>query len=100
MTPLNRRRLLQLSAGLGVAAATPAWTQDITADWSGDVAILRQVWETMHPGLYRYSTPQEISARLDGLAEAWRAPGASAWSRAGAPPSPSPRPRASMPPSS
>ena len=76
MTPLNRRRLLQLSAGLGVAAATPAWARRVTEDWSGDVSILRQVWETMHPGLYRYSTPQEISARLDGLAEAWRAPGA------------------------
>lgn len=74
MSPLNRRRLIQLSAGLGFAAA-PAWARQTSEDWSGDVAILRQVWETMHPGLYRYSAPDEVTARLDGLAEAWRKPG-------------------------
>lgn len=75
--PLNRRRLMQLSAGLTLGAATPGWAADpVTEDWSGDVAILRQAWETMHPGVYRYSTPQEVSARLDGLARAWAAPGA------------------------
>ncbi|PIB94195.1 S41 family peptidase [Caulobacter sp. FWC2] len=73
--PLNRRRLLQLSGGLALGAALPAWADTVTDDWSGDVAILRQAWETMHPGVYRYSTPQEISARLDGLARAWAAPG-------------------------
>lgn len=73
--PLNRRRLLQLSGGLALGAAKPGWSESVTSDWSGDVAILRQAWETMHPGVYRYSTPQEISARLDGLARAWSAPG-------------------------
>lgn len=75
MPSLNRRHLLQLSAGLGLAAATPAWARTTSDDWSGDVAILRQTWEAMHPGLYRYSTPAEVTARLDGLAEVWRAPG-------------------------
>ena len=75
MPSLHRRRLLQLSAGLGLAAATPAWALTISDDWSGDVAILRQTWEAMHPGLYRYSTPDEITARLDGLAQVWRTPG-------------------------
>lgn len=74
MSLLNRRHLLQFSAGLGLAAATPAWAQGLTDDWSGDVAILRQTWETMHPGLYRYSTPQQITERLDGLAQSWRTP--------------------------
>lgn len=73
--PLNRRRLLRLSGGLALGAALPAWADTVSEDWSGDVAILRQAWETMHPGVYRYSTPQEISARLDGLARAWSAPG-------------------------
>jgi hypothetical protein len=72
--PLSRRRLLQLSGGLALSAATPGWADAVTEDWSGDVAILRQAWEAMHPGVYRYSTPQEISARLDGLARAWAAP--------------------------
>lgn len=76
MSPLNRRRLLQLAGGLALGAATPGWADTVTDDWSGDVAILRQAWEAMHPGVYRYSTPQEVSARLDGLARAWSAPGA------------------------
>lgn len=75
MPSLNRRRLLQMSAGLSLASACPAWTQSRSDDWSGDVAILREVWEAMHPGLYRYSTPVEITTRLDTLAETWRAPG-------------------------
>lgn len=75
MSSLDRRRLLQMSAGLGIAAATPASARQVSGDWSGDVAILRQVWETMHPGLYRYNTPEAMAARLDGLAEAWRTPG-------------------------
>jgi hypothetical protein len=73
--PLNRRRLLQLSGGLAFGAATPGRTDIVTEDWSGDVAILRQAWATMHPGVYRYSSPQEISTRLDGLARAWSTPG-------------------------
>jgi hypothetical protein len=73
--PLNRRRLLQLSGGLALGAAMPGWADTLADDWSGDVAILRQAWETMHPGVYRYSTPQDVSARLDGLARAWSAPG-------------------------
>jgi len=72
---LNRRRLLQLSGGLTLSAATPGWADTVTDDWSGDVAILRQALETMHPGVYRYSTPQEVSTRLHGLARAWAAPG-------------------------
>ncbi|MFN3877066.1 MAG: S41 family peptidase [Brevundimonas sp.] len=75
MPSLNRRRLLQMSAGLSLASACPAWAQSQPDDWSGDVAILREVWETMHPGLYRYSTTAEITARLDALADTWRAPG-------------------------
>ena len=74
MSSLNRRRLLQLSAGLGLVSATPAWARVLADDWSGDVAILRQTWEAMHPGLYRYNTPADITGRLNGLAAAWKAP--------------------------
>ena len=78
--PLNRRRLLQLTGGLALGAAAPGWadigaSDRVTDDWSSDVSILRQAWETMHPGVYRYSTPEEIAARLDGLARGWAAPG-------------------------
>jgi hypothetical protein len=73
--PLHRRRLLQLSTAMALCAAPSSWADTVADDWSSDVAILRQAWETMHPGVYRYSTPQEISARLDGLARNWAAPG-------------------------
>ncbi|MDG2528152.1 S41 family peptidase [Caulobacter endophyticus] len=72
---LSRRRLLQLSGGLALCATTYGRAETVTDDWSGDVAILRQAWETMHPGVYRYSTPEEITARLNSLARAWTAPG-------------------------
>lgn len=75
MPALTRRRFFQMTGGVVLAAATPAFADAGSDDWSGDVAILRQAWETMHPGLYRYSTPAEIAERLDGLQVAWRAPG-------------------------
>ncbi len=76
MSSLSRRRLLQLSGGLSLASALPSLAcAEALPDWSEDVAIVRQAWETMHPGLYRYSTPAEITARLDGLAANWAAPG-------------------------
>lgn len=74
MTP-TRRNLLQGTAALGLVSALPATARDASQDWSSDVEILRQVWETMHPGLYRYSTPNEITGRLDELARAWSVPG-------------------------
>ncbi|AQR61073.1 hypothetical protein BZG35_04890 [Brevundimonas sp. LM2] len=74
---LSRRRLLHLSGGLALATATPAFAQDaVTEDWSGDVEILRQAWQALHSGLYRYSTPEQMTGRLDGLSTAWKAPAA------------------------
>lgn len=32
-----------------------------------DVAILRQAYETLHPGLYRYNTKEQMSAHFDAL---------------------------------
>lgn len=76
MHPLSRRRLFQLSGGLALAAAAPsALAQASAADLRGDIAILRHAWETMHPGLYRYSTPAQIADRFAGLDAAWSAPG-------------------------
>lgn len=76
MSPLSRRRLFQLSGAAALTAASPVMGRDLSpADLRDDVAILHRVWETMHPGLYRYSTADQITARLDGLAEAWGMPG-------------------------
>ena len=74
MRHLTRRSLLQ--AGAVSMLAAPAFGRDVSqADLRGDVVILRRAWETMHPGLYRYSSPGQISARLDALDIAWAAPG-------------------------
>jgi hypothetical protein len=75
MSFLSRRRLLQMTGGLAFAGAAPALAQTVAeADWSADIAILKQAWETMHPGLYRYSTPDQITERLNGLSSAWATP--------------------------
>lgn len=73
---LSRRRLLHLTSSLAFTAATPALARHTALeDWSGDIEILRQTWQAMHPGLYRYSTPDQMTARLDDLSTAWKTPG-------------------------
>jgi hypothetical protein len=52
-------------AAAGTARAT-AWPN---GDLTKDVAILRQAYETMHPGLARYNTKAEMDARFDALAK-------------------------------
>lgn len=67
----SRRAVLAGAA----AAAMPlgAWGEDL-GDVSGDIAILRDAYQTLHPGLYRYATPREVDARFDALARAWARP--------------------------
>lgn len=67
----SRRAVL---AGVAAAALpSGAWADEI-GDASGDIAILRDAYETLHPGLYRYNTPREMAARFDALARAWSRP--------------------------
>jgi len=68
---VSRRGVL---AGLmGASVAPLAWAQTPMrgADLAGDIAILREAYETLHPGLYRYTPRAEMSARFDALAAAW-----------------------------
>lgn len=76
MTPLTRRTLLG-----SVAAATAACTTLETTAQPGaglgpmlkgaaareDIAILRRAYTLLHPGLYRYNTPDMMAARFDQL---------------------------------
>lgn len=73
---LSRRRLIQLSGGLALAAALPAPAREAMAeDWSGDVEILREAFTTIHPAIYRYATPAQVQARFDALDMEWAQPG-------------------------
>lgn len=38
-----------------------------SADLLADLAIMRQAYETLHPGLYRYNTAEELQVRWAGL---------------------------------
>ncbi len=51
----------------GVRAASPRLSVEA---FRADVALLRRAYETLHPGLYRYATPDEVARRFDTLAHA------------------------------
>jgi len=60
--------------GAAAAAIAPAaWAEEL-GDVSGDIVILREAYESLHPGLYRYATPRQMNARFDALARAWSRP--------------------------
>lgn len=69
--PDRRTFLTQLAAVTGAAACpAPALACDgllAPAAMRADVALLRRAYEALHPGLYRYATPAEVSARFDVL---------------------------------
>lgn len=50
------------------AAAPRADTTIAAAALQADVQILRQAYEALHPGLYRYNAPARMNARFDSLA--------------------------------
>ncbi len=57
-------------AGLAPLRAAEPVTQPATfsrAALMADVDVLQQVYEQMHPGLYRYNTPQQMQAHFDEL---------------------------------
>lgn len=62
----TRRRFVEGAAGAVIFASTPAFTQ-AGGDWSEDIRILRRAYEALHPGLYRYATPEATAARLAKL---------------------------------
>ncbi|MFT3727742.1 MAG: S41 family peptidase [Terricaulis sp.] len=67
----TRRAVLGGAAACGLAPAAWASSALRGADLRGDVAILRNAYETLHPGLYRYNTPRQMAHRFDALAQAW-----------------------------
>lgn len=67
---VTRRQMLAGASALAVAGAGPATTASATG-LAGDIRILRRAYETMHPGLYRYATPQQMNRWFSELEAAW-----------------------------
>lgn len=67
----SRRTVLAGAAGLALAPMALAQTSLRGGDLAGDVAILREAYEALHPGLLRYNTPEQMNARFDALARDW-----------------------------
>lgn len=71
---MNRRGFLSttLAAGAVLAAPTLARGSQVGAKDGGDIAILRDLLTTLHPGLYRYNSPIETEQRLAELERLWQ----------------------------
>jgi hypothetical protein len=69
---MNRRHFLSNAAlGTAVTLAFPAIGRASTA--TSDIALLREILTTLHPGLYRYASPAVIESGLSKLERRWPA---------------------------
>jgi hypothetical protein len=68
---MNRRHFLS-TVGMGAASsiALPS-IGSASTNAKGDIAILREILTTLHPGLYRYASPKSIEAGLKVLEHSW-----------------------------
>ena len=71
---MNRRGFLSttLAAGAVLAAPSLARGSQVGAIDGGDIAILRDLLTTLHPGLYRYNSPIETERQLAELERLWQ----------------------------
>jgi Peptidase family S41 len=60
---MQRRDVLSLLA----AAPLAAGAQPTPTDLASDVALVREVLQTLHPGLLRYNTPEQLEGNLASL---------------------------------
>ena len=67
---MNRRHFLTTAMAAGAASAFPAVAGAQPA--TDDIAILRDLLMTLHPGLYRYASPRETEQRLAALEQQWQ----------------------------
>jgi|CXWL01.1.fsa_nt_gi hypothetical protein len=68
---MRRRTFLGGLAGAAIAPNAWAQTELRGAQIVSDIALLREAYETLHPGLYSYASPAAVSARFDALARLW-----------------------------
>lgn len=71
---MNRRDFLSSTAAVvGAHAALPSIARAASTKASNDIAIVREILTTLHPGLYRYNSPLTINAALSALSRQWNA---------------------------
>ena len=73
---IGRRQFLgsgTTAIALSACAATPLSAALTSPKAVGDIALLREILTTLHPGLYRYSSPKAIEAALRQLDRQWAA---------------------------
>ena len=69
----NRREFLIAAGALVMTAAMPVRARAARQDLASDIAILKQAYTAMHPGLQRYLTPMELDQGFSTLQRAWAA---------------------------
>jgi hypothetical protein len=72
---MNRRHFLAQGTSAALATATFPGAALATKATSGlgDIAVLREILTTLHPGLYRYNSPKTIDQALRKLELTWSA---------------------------
>ncbi len=71
---MNRRNFLStVSVGIASSVARPTAVLALTTTATDDIAIVREILTTLHPGLYRYNSPTGIDVALSRLAKQWTA---------------------------
>jgi hypothetical protein len=69
---MNRRHFLStLGASAVGSIAFPHLAQASPSVAPNDIALLREILTTLHPGLYRYASPKSIESRLTKLERQW-----------------------------
>jgi Peptidase family S41 len=69
---MHRRRFLGSTAAAIFAVPAAVRATSIAPKASGDIAIVREILTTLHPGLYRYQSPKGIEAGLKALDRVWK----------------------------
>src|ERR1700761_4388462 len=68
---ITRRKALALGSAFGAVEAlrlSPAFATPFDGKaLRADIGLLRKAYTALHPGLYRYSTPDEVAGRFDAL---------------------------------
>ncbi|MFZ4072050.1 MAG: S41 family peptidase [Caulobacterales bacterium] len=68
---INRRNIIGGALGAVFVSSALAEARADGRIFAGDVAVLREAYESLHPGLYRYNTRPEMNARFEALARDW-----------------------------